>query len=312
MRRSGEAIWVAGGPRVFISYARADGEVIARQLRERLEHEEPEITLWQDRARMQGGVDWWRQVTEALDVVQFMVLAMTPAAINSKTVRREWRYARQQGVCVYPVLGAAAEQLQLKSLPRWMRQAHFYDLGKEWQTFVNYLKSPCDKQRIPFMAPDLPDQYVERPGELNRLLGAVLDAGRQNPVAVAVALYGAGGFGKTSLAAALCHDDDVITTFQDGVLWVTLGDQADEHDVQVGLTKLYAAVTGDRPAFLDSEDAAVSLAEKLNDRACLLVIDDVLERGTPPPVSPGWQGLHAPYHHQGLPDSRLTSKPCSR
>jgi hypothetical protein len=35
--------------RVFISYARKDGEAFATQLRQRLECEEPEIALWQDR-----------------------------------------------------------------------------------------------------------------------------------------------------------------------------------------------------------------------------------------------------------------------
>jgi len=28
---------------------------------------EPEITLWQKRAEMQGGVGWWKQIEEALD-----------------------------------------------------------------------------------------------------------------------------------------------------------------------------------------------------------------------------------------------------
>ncbi len=45
-------------PRVFISYRRSDGEAFATQLRKRLEREEPEITLWQDRVRMEGGVGW--------------------------------------------------------------------------------------------------------------------------------------------------------------------------------------------------------------------------------------------------------------
>ena len=91
-------------PRVFLSYARADGEQFATQLRQRLEAEH--IPLWQDRVGMEGGRDWWQQITEALDHVEFMVLVMTPAAMLSQTVRREWRYARQQGVCVYPVKGA--------------------------------------------------------------------------------------------------------------------------------------------------------------------------------------------------------------
>jgi len=262
-------------PRLFISYARADGEQFARELRKRLEREEPEITLWQDRTRMEGGVDWWRQITAALDVVTFMVLVMTPAAIASETVRREWRYARTRGVCVYPVMGVPPNQLDFDALPRWMRRAHFYDLANEWQTFVNYLKSPCRERRVPSMAPGLPDRYVPRRAQLDRLLELVLDPGRGNPIAGRVVLHGAGGFGKTTLAAALCHDDDVLAAFQDGVLWVTLGPQADEGDVQKELARLYAALTGERPAFVDAEDAALNLAEALGDRACLLVVDDV-------------------------------------
>ena len=34
-----------------------------------MNREEPEITLWQDRARMEGGVGWWKQITEAIDQV---------------------------------------------------------------------------------------------------------------------------------------------------------------------------------------------------------------------------------------------------
>jgi hypothetical protein len=43
-------------PRVFLSYARKDGEAFATNLRRRLQEEESEITLWQDRAEMEGGV----------------------------------------------------------------------------------------------------------------------------------------------------------------------------------------------------------------------------------------------------------------
>ncbi len=42
---------------LFISYARSDGEQFATTLRQRLERDEPEITLWQDRAKMEGGKD---------------------------------------------------------------------------------------------------------------------------------------------------------------------------------------------------------------------------------------------------------------
>jgi hypothetical protein len=54
-------------PRVFISYAREDGEAFAANLRKQLESQESEITLWQDRAEMKGGVGWRVQIEEALD-----------------------------------------------------------------------------------------------------------------------------------------------------------------------------------------------------------------------------------------------------
>ena len=172
---------------------------------------------------MEGGKDWWRQITEALDVVQFMVLVMTPAALKSPVVRKEWQYARQRGVCVYPVV--ADEALDFKAMPRWMSNAHFYHLDKEWQTFVNYLKSPCNAARVPFMAPELPQGFVPRPGQLDPLLDALLESGHLNPTPGAAAFYGPGGFGKTTLAAAVCHNDDIITAYDAGVLWVTLGEK---------------------------------------------------------------------------------------
>ena len=257
-------------PRVFISYARSDGETFATALRARLEAKEPEITLWQDRARMEGGKDWWRQITEALDGVQFMVLVMTPAALKSPAVRKEWQYARQRGVCVYPVV--ADEALDFKAMPRWMSNAHFYHLDKEWQTFVNYLKSPCNAARVPFMAPELPQGFVPRPGQLDPLLDALLESGRLNPTPGAAAFYGPGGFGKTTLAAAVCHNDDIITAYDAGVLWVTLGEKP---NVLNELVKLYAALTGQRPGFVDEQDAARALAERLAEGSYLLVIDDV-------------------------------------
>jgi hypothetical protein len=205
-------------PRIFISYARTDGEEFATRLRTRLEKEQPEITLWQDRARMEGGVGWWQQITNAIDAVEFMVLVMTPEAMNSETVRKEWRYAKQQGVCIYPVKSAPDAVLNFAAVPRWMSKVHFFDLDQEWDTFVHHLKSPRQVNRVPFMAPDLPDGFVERPDESSQLLGYLLDSNRQNPVAITSALHGAGGFGKSTLAAALCHHGDIITAFVDGIL----------------------------------------------------------------------------------------------
>jgi WD40 repeat protein len=167
-------------PRVFISYARVDGEPFATKLRQRLEAEH--IPLWQDRVGLEGGKDWWRQITEALEKVEFLVLVMTPAAMNSETVRKEWRYARQQGVCVFPVKGVP--DLDFNSMLHWMRSAHFYDLEYEWPKLVSDLNTRCQQTRVPFMVEDLPPDYVPRPQEFEALIEKLLDQQREEPVAI--------------------------------------------------------------------------------------------------------------------------------
>jgi WD40 repeat protein len=256
--------------RAFVSYARADGEAFATNLRLRLEREHPEISLWQDRARMEGGIGWWKQITDALEHVQILIMVMTPAAAVSEVARKEWRYARQQGARVCPVIGDPA--LDFGALPSWMRKVHFYDLAKEWDTFVTFLRTAQKESRVPFMAPDLRDGYVPRVAEFRELASQVLNRDRSEPLAAIAALQGGGGFGKTTLATALCHDDDVISAFDDGILWVTLGHKP---NVPLELTKMYAALTGDRPPFVDAEDAAINLAMRLEDKNCLIVLDDV-------------------------------------
>jgi hypothetical protein len=56
---------------VFLSYARADGETRAAELRERLAFEAPDIEIKQDRLVLEGGVGWWKQIAAAIDSVEF-------------------------------------------------------------------------------------------------------------------------------------------------------------------------------------------------------------------------------------------------
>jgi WD40 repeat protein len=275
-------------PRVFLSYARTDGEQFAAELRQRLEAEH--IPLWQDRVGMEGGRDWWQQIKDALNVVEFMVLVMTPAAMRSETVRKEWRYARQQGVCVYPVKGEP--DLDFNSMPHWMRSAHFYDTKYEWQKLVNDLNTRCQQARVPFMVEDLPVDYVPRPQEFGALIDRLLDQRREEPVAITAALRGAGGYGKTTMAKALCHDERIQQAFDDGILWVTLGENPGN---LVGkIEDLIYLLNQERPGFTGIDAAGARLAELLADRDILLVVDDV------------WDGMHLkPFLHGGKRCARL-------
>jgi hypothetical protein len=166
---------------VFLSYARKDGEKFAAKLRERLVEKAPDIVIKQDRLLLEGGVGWWKQLTDAIDSVEFLVLVLTPSAMQSEMVRKEWRFARQQGVCVYPVKGVPDCELRFSDLPRWMSKAHFFDIDLEWETFVGHLHKGCDSARVPFMAPDLPENFTERPDEFGRLKDLLLSLDHKTP-----------------------------------------------------------------------------------------------------------------------------------
>ena len=271
---------IAGGSNggVFISYSRADGEEFATRLRLRLEAEKIPL-VWQDRDQMYGGHDWWLQIEGALKQVEFLVLVITKGSIESKVVRKEWRFGLQEGVCVFGVKGAA--DARLEDLPGWMGSKHIYNIGAlegegvgpEWETFVDDLRKPCRQPRVPFMAEDLPAGYVPREGELLKLKGSLLDPAREEAVAVTAALSGAGGFGKTTLAQALCHDDDVQTFFHGGVLWTTLGERPGELTPYVN--ELVEALGDPRPSFVTLNAAEARLRELLANRTLLFVVDDV-------------------------------------
>lgn len=119
-----------------------------------------------------------------------------------------------------------------------------------------------------FMPKGLPQDFVERLEEFKQLVSYLVSDDRRTPTAVS----GAGGYGKTTLALAICHDSRIRETFGNGILWVALGEQP---NVTGALRKLYAAVAGAQPHFVNEKDGAVALAEVLGDGSYLMVVDDV-------------------------------------
>ena len=252
---------------VFVSYARSDGEAFARKLVHDLEAEGLEV--WMDRLEMYGGRGWQQQIVDAIGQAAFLVLVMTPGVLASEVAAWEWRLARREGVCVFPV--RADPQLDFTALPRWMSDLHWYTLEHEWDGFLDALKRPCEVPRVPFMAGALPNAYVQRHQEMEGTKRLLIDS-RGDPIPATMALHGSGGYGKTTLALALCHDEDVSTAFHGGVLWVSLGQQP---NVLAELDRLHRALTGRTSGAVDEVDAARAVREQLETRRCLLVIDDV-------------------------------------
>ncbi len=74
----------------------------------------------------------------------------------------------------------------------------------------------------PFMTGDLSPEFVMRSIVHEQIVTAISDRPADTQPLHIIALTGAGGFGKTTLARQVCHDRRIRAMFPDGILWVTL------------------------------------------------------------------------------------------
>jgi hypothetical protein len=125
---------------------------------------------------------------------------------------------------------------------------------------------------VPFQAPPTPPYLVPRPGVLGDLKKLLFSPEADAGALVVSAVHGLGGVGKSTAAAALCHEPDVLERFPDGVLWVTLGLEPDNLLSLLGGWVKELGDVNHQPSNLQS--TAARLRTLLRDRAVLLVVDD--------------------------------------
>jgi hypothetical protein len=127
-------------------------------------------------------------------------------------------------------------------------------------------------------APENPGWWVSRPRELAAVVDALTD-GRAMAVGITTGLYGAGGFGKTTLALMACADQQVRDLFGDRVYPVTLGrDLRGLATVAAKINDVIKLVSGTDATFTDPRLAGQCLGRLLDSGPSrLLVLDDVWE-----------------------------------
>ncbi len=79
--------------RIFLSYARSDEAFVTRLANNLLKQN---IDVWLDVFRLEPGTSWARQIGEALDSSQVMLLVMSPTSMASDNVDDEWNYYLDQ------------------------------------------------------------------------------------------------------------------------------------------------------------------------------------------------------------------------
>ena len=124
---------------------------------------------------------------------------------------------------------------------------------------------------VPFQAPLLPTYYVDRPEYSQELKKRLLTKSSDVRTLVVTAIHGLGAIGKSTLATALAHDQDVQNHFCDGILWVTLGQKPNLLPLLSG----WVQQLGDNNFKATSVEATSNhLRTLLHNKAVLLVVDD--------------------------------------
>jgi WD40 repeat protein len=212
---------------------------------------------------------------------------------------------RNKAFRVIPVLLPGALQPSGEKLPRFLRRLTWVDFRTgldDEETFRRLLHGIKGMPPGPGggEGPSLisyrcmaqpPDGFIHR-SEYEKVLEALCPkdgTGQASPsVGITTALRGAGGFGKTALAQALCFDERIRRQYPDGILWTTLGENLDpESRLSRILDLIRSWSRTESPGFKGLEAAGVYLRELLSDRRVLVVVDDVW---SPADISP-FQGI---------------------
>ena len=138
---------------------------------------------------------------------------------------------------------------------------------------------------------DVPDWVVGRPTELAAIVKALVD-GQAATVGITTGLYGAGGFGKTTLARMVCADRRVRRRFAGRVYLVTVGrDVRGAAAISARVNDVIKLVAGEDATFTDPELAGRRLGTLLDaGPRRLLVLDDVWEPEQLAPFTEGGKG----------------------
>jgi WD40 repeat protein len=283
---------MANTPLIFISYSRRNRE-FARDLYRRLA--DLGFRLWRDVHDIEAGADdWWAEIREGIEQCDTLILCMSLPALRSPIVSDEWFLARQLGKRVIPVVAEDIwEHPDVQggafTLPNWMNRTNWIDYrdGRPeteaaWNNLIRTLRSPYQPKRFINMVEELPPRFVRRERELDAAIRSLVDDDN-DAIAMTTALRGAGGYGKTTLARAVARDLRVQGAFDDGILWVTLGEELlkrsgdDLRSLLIGKVRdlIHGLEGGTLPDINSLEMAKTRLQEAIGERYILLVVDDV-------------------------------------
>jgi hypothetical protein len=117
--------------KLFVSYARRDGEPLARRLETdlRAAGHEP----WLDKHEIQAGDDWSRDIEDAINACEVLLAVLTAGSYDSSICRGEQSRALRIGKRIIPLLGQVGADR-----PVYLESAHYLDFSDE-ATYTTHL-----------------------------------------------------------------------------------------------------------------------------------------------------------------------------
>ncbi len=159
----------------FLSYSRVDKDRLAHLLRglDRLHHH-----VWMDE-QLEGGQQWWDEVLSQIRAADAVIVALSPAVLDSTACLLEFRYARAVGKPVVPVM---IDPVNPDLLPGELARVQLVDFttGNDQAAFdlMAALSGLPDAEPLPTPlpeAPPVPVSYLSGLGESIQQADMTLD-----------------------------------------------------------------------------------------------------------------------------------------
>jgi len=271
-------------PSLFLSYARADdheeyddpSKSFLRRLYDDLTARGYDV--WWDRKKMPSrSLSFLKEIEYAINACDRLLLIIGPNALTSPYVQAEWQHAYNSCKPVIPLL----REGKYDDVPAELHTFHTLDFCKDthYANRLDDLLGVLDQEaRLAkqHQVPVLPLFYVDRQNDIEQgiqhIRADLEDPTNLTNTQLLVTLHGMGGAGKSTVAAALAQDCRSRRTYPDGVFWLDMGK---EPDLPLAMSHIGTSLGDSHDEYPTLEHARLRLSSVLEDKAALIVLDDV-------------------------------------
>ena len=262
-------------PTIFISYSQADSSFVDRL---EADLDKQGFETWIDRHGLVGGQRWRRELQDAVERAQVMLLVLSPDAVASKNVQIEYNYALDLGKLVVPVYYRQCDvPMELRAI-QWIDFRRSYEVGLE--ALLHSLQArdePPEQPTTPASTPpsgtgplrQLPSSNL--PAQLTPLIGRQREIQALRTLLLQaevrlVTLTGVGGIGKTRLGVQVAAQ--LSEQFSNGVFLVALAPVRDPQQVVPAIMQTLAISDS------SGQTPLARLQAVLHEKELLLLLDN--------------------------------------